>query len=273
MKKSLCILFIFISLFTACTKQSETNQTTTSDKQQSAVKSNIAVFSAANQNESALETDITQNPLTTLKETNPKTTTEKATSAKEEAQEGAPMIIFLSLDELKEIKHAFDTMEADEFQTYMEKEHINTCMNGMWDYESSTALLNEMCSTYVPLLDGNPDKLDNISFYWERNDIYQLLIFDEEQRASVLIDTVNNTEPKGLQFGNEVVCISEKTIEKDNYTAHLYEYENADYRFFADILIDDTYIVLRSGWIDTMEAFEACFNRLSFVKIGDLLNE
>lgn len=273
MKKLLCILFIFMILFTACTKQPETNQSTVSNEHPSAVKSSITAFFAVKPNKSAAETDITQNSLTTFKETNLETTAKKSTSSKEEVQESAPMILFLELSELKEIKHAFDTMEPAEFQTYMEKEHVNTCMNGMWDYESSTALLNEMCSTYVPVLDNDPDNLSEFQFYWERNDIYQLLIFSEEQRASVLIDTVNNTEPKELQFDGEAVCISEKTIERDNYTAHLYEYENADYRFFADLLIDNTYIVLRSGWIDTMEEFEECFNRLTFVKIGDLLNE
>ena len=85
------------------------------------------------------------------------------------------MIIFIGFDELKEIKKAYDTMTEDDFQAYMETEHIDTYMTGMWDYESSTAILNEMCSTYVPVLDNNPSNLSELAFYWQIHQIDQLV--------------------------------------------------------------------------------------------------
>ena len=273
MKKILCLFLLITILFTACKNETPNHTEAT----------NTPLNISQNETESLSEIQTNKKPVSDLSKPDLSVSSNITTSQKRvettnktvtgKTQESAPFIIFLSLDELKEIKNAFDTMEADEFQSYMEKEHPNTCMNGMWDYENSTALLNEMCSTYLPVLDGDAQKLDNISFYQESNKIHQLVVFDENKRASVIVNTVENTEPQKIILGDEASYISEKTIEKDNYIAHLYEYENADYRFFADILIDNTYIVLRSNWIDTMEDFENCFNRLTFVKIGDLLTE
>lgn len=276
MKKILCLFLLLTLLFAAC-KNETPNQAETIDSPSSAnhnktdsfFKTRANATSALNltNNDSAVSSDA----ITTREFF--ETTTHKPNKATEKAQENAPMIIFLSVEELKEIKNAFDTMEANEFQMYMEKEHSNACMNGMWDYENSIALLDEMCSTHIPMLDGDIQKLDNISFYQESNSILQLIVFDEDKRASVIISTVRNTEPKELVLGEDAICVSKKNIEKENYIANLYEYQNTDYRFYAEISVDNTYIILRSGWINTMEDFESCFNRLVFVKIGDLLNE
>lgn len=276
MKKILCLFLLITIIFTACKNETYNHAETTNAP--SSTNQNETEFSSETQTNAISVPDLTKSDLSVLNNTTTtqksfETTTLKPNKTTEEAHESAPMIIFLSLDELKEIKNAFDTMKADEFQAYIENEHSGAYMNGMWDYENSTALLDEMCSTYIPLLDGDVQKLDNFSFYQESNSILQLIIFDEDKRASVIINTFKSTKPKKLEFSNEAMCISEKTIEKDNYIAHLYEYQNTDYRFYAEILIDDTYIILRSGRIDTMEDFEECFNRLSFVKIGDLLSE
>lgn len=276
MKKILCLFLLLALIFTAC-KNETPNQSETIDAPSSANQNKTDSFFETKANATSV-LNLTKNDLvfssnaTTTREFF-ETTTNKPKKTTEKAQENAPMIIFLSVDELKEIKSSFDTMEANEFQLYIEKEHSDVYMNGMWDYENSIALLDEMCSTYIPVLDGDIQKLDNISFYQESNSILQLIVFDEDKRCSANVKTVKNTEQKELVFEEEAICVSEKTIEKDNYTACLYEYKNTDYRFYAEISVDNTYIILRSNWVDSMEDFEECFNRLTFVKIGDLLSE
>ena len=271
MKRLLIILFVFLFLFSACKKQPLNEETTTQFYPESSTnktfKELITVFSDLKENTTNLTQSATEkNDIDSITDNN-------SNSFEENVQNSGPVYIFIELDELKEVKKAYDSMESDDFQEYMENEHVDTYMTGMWDYKSSTALLDEMCSTYVPVLDNNPNNISEFGFYWKSNSIHQLVIFGGDKRASVIINTVENTEPKELQFDNEAVCLSKKNIEKDNYIANLYEYQNTDYRFYADVLIDDTYIVLRSDWIDTMEEFEECFNRLTFVKIGDLLNK
>lgn len=194
-------------------------------------------------------------------------------SYSENNQNSAPMVVYATLTDLKEIKSAFDSMQPDEFMDYMENEKFNQYITGMWDYENSKALFDELCATTIPLLDGDEKNFSEIGFYWKNNSIHQLIFFDDVQRVSALIDTVKSTQPKELQLGDDVNFISVKPIDNDNYTAQIYEVENADYSFFADIITDDTYIVLRSHDIQTIEDFESCFARLEFVKIGDLLKE
>ena len=88
-----------------------------------------------------------------------------------------------------------------------------------------------------------------------------------------MIYTVNHTEQNAMNFTKDVEFVSIKDIENNRYTAKLYETNIADCKFFAEISIDGSYIVLRSGGIETMDQFEECFSRLEFRKIGDLLNE
>lgn len=271
MKKLLSIIFIFLFLFSACKKQPSIDETTTESYPE--LSTNKISDDLTNDFSDLTETVSDSNQSITEKKQTVDITNSVSDSYEENVQNSSPMIIFIGLDELKEVKNAYNSMTADEFQEYMKNEHIDTYMTGMWDYENSTDLLDEMCSTYVPVLDNNPGNVLEFGFYWESNSIHQLVIFDGDKRASVIINTVKNTEPKELQLDNDAVWLSQKSMERDDGTVHLYECQNTDYRFYAEVLIEDTYIVLRSDWIDTMEEFEKCFNRLTFVKIGDLLNE
>lgn len=271
MKKLLSVIFVFLFLFSACKKQSSIEETTTKSYPESSTNKTFGDLTTRYFYITETVSKLTQ--ANTEKNQRVDITSNISNSHEENVQNSSPVYILIELDELREVKKAYDSMTADDFQEYMENEHTDTYMTGMWDYENSTALLGELCSTYVPVLDNKPKNTSEFGFYWKDNSIHQLVIFDGDKRASVIINTVENTEPKELQFDNDAVCLFQKNIEKDNYIAHLYEYQNTDYRFYADVLIDDTYIVFRSDWIDTMEEFEECFNRLTFVKIGDLLNE
>ena len=271
MKKLLSIIFVFLFLFSACKKQSATEESTTELYTESSTTkffddSTTRRFGTTENISSSAQATPSQNQTVNF-------ASNASDSQEENFQNSSPVYILIGLDELKEVKEAYDSMEADEFQKYMENEHIDTFMTGMWDYESSTALLDEMCSTYVPVLDNDPNNLSDFAFYWKVNQIDQLIIFNGDERVSVITNTPKNSGTKDFNLGEEAVYISQKNIEKDGFTARLHEVENADYPFFAEIIIGDTYIILRSGGIDTMEDFERCFNRLSFVKIRDLLNE
>lgn len=186
---------------------------------------------------------------------------------------GMPMVVYATLAELKEIKNAFDDMEPDEFYEYIKNEKTEQFISGMRNYERTKDLLEELTETSVPLLDGDENNFTEIGFYWENNIIHQKVSWSENQRISVLIDTVKSSRPKELQLNDNAVFVSVKNIKNENYTANLYKVENADYSFFADVTVDGTYIVLRTLDFYEMEEFEECFTRLKFVKIGDLLDK
>lgn len=273
MKKLLSVTFIFLFLFSACKKQSSIEETTTKSFSESLTNQTHSDFAIR-------YSDITEsvsNPTqaTTKNEQNVDFTNNASNSHGGNIQNSSPMIIFIGLDELKEVKEAYDSMTAIDFQEYMETEHIDIYMTGMWDYENSTALLNEMCSTYVPVPENNSDNLSEFAFYWEINQIDQLVYFDNSQRSSVIIYTSESNKEKTLPFTNVKVTLAESII-KDNYTINIYdkvEKNVADIEFYAEVIFEDTYIVFRSADIETVEEFSRQLNRLVFVKIGDLLNE
>lgn len=186
-----------------------------------------------------------------------------------------PNVISVTIDDLKVIGTAVETMSQDEFNIYMISNYSGKYINGMHSIENTKIILKEFEETTIPVLDGDINNITNLSLYRDDNLIQQLIIYDSEeiQRSSVWVYTVDSENIEVLEFGEEVEIISHKTIETDRYTANLYETRNADYNFYGEAAIDGSYIVLRSGGIETMEEFEECFSRLEFRKIGDLLNE
>lgn len=271
MKKLLSIIFVFLFLFSACKKQPLSEETTTKPYPESSTSKTLGDLTTRYSDITDTVTKPTQS--TTKKKPTVDITGNSSNSHEENVQNSSPMIIFIGLDELKEIKEAYDSMTAVDFQVYMENEHVDTYMTGMWNYENSTDLLDEMCSTYVPVPDNNSDNLSEFAFYWEINQIDQLVYFNSPQRASAIIYTSESTKEKNLPFTNVKVTLAE-SIVKDNYTINIYdkvEKNIDDIEFYAEVIFEDTYIVFRSADIETAEEFSQQLNRLSFVKIGDLL--
>lgn len=273
MKKLLSIIFVFLFLFSACKKQSSIEETTTKSYPETSTNKTHGDLTTRYSDITETVSNLTQ--ATTENNQTVDITSNTSNSSEENIQNSSPMIIFIGLDELKEVKEAYDSMTANDFQEYMENEHTDTYMTGMWNYENSTALFDELCSTYVPVLDNNSDNLSEFAFYWEINQIDQLVYFNSPQRASAIIYTSESTKEKNLPFTNVKVTLAE-SIVKDNYTINIYdkvEKNIADIEFYAEVIFEDTYIVFRSADIETAEEFSQQLNRLTFVKIGDLLNE
>ena len=273
MKKLLSIIFVFLFLFSACKKQSSIEETTTKSYPETSTNKTHGDLTTRYSDITETVSNLTQ--ATTENNQTVDITSNTSNSSEENIQNSSPMIIFIGLDELKEVKEAYDSMTADDFQEYMENEHTDTYMTGMWNYENSTALFDELCSTYVPVLDNNSDNLSEFAFYWEINQIDQLVYFNSPQRASAIIYTSESTKEKNLPFTNVKVTLAE-SIVKDNYTINIYdkvEKNIADIEFYAEVIFEDTYIVFRSADIKTAEEFSQQLNRLTFVKIGDLLNK
>ncbi len=271
MKKLLSIIFIFLFLFSACKKQPSIDETTTESYPE--LSTNKISDDLTNDFSDLTETVSDSNQSITEKKQTVDITNSVSDSYEENVQNSSPMIIFIGLKELKEVKAAYDSMTADDFQAYMETEHIDTYMTGMWDYENSTVLLDELCSTYVPVIDNNSDNLSEFAFYWQINQIDQLIYFDSPQRASAIIYTSESGKEKSLPFTNVKVTLAE-SIARDNYTINIYdkvEKNIDDIEFYAEVIFEDTYIVFRSADIETTEEFSQQLNRLTFVKIGDLL--
>ena len=203
------------------------------------------------------------------------TVTNPETNITDTEHNSAPFIIPVVLDELKDIRNILSFMQEDDFREYMYENHYGAFVNGMYTIENAKLLMKEFEETTIPVLDGDVENVSKLLLYRDSNCIHNLIIYDSEeiQRTSVLVYTVNHTEQNAMNFTEDVEFVSIKNIENDKYAAKLYETNIADCKFFAEITIDGSYIVLRSGGIEEMKEFEECFSRLEFRKIGDLLDE
>lgn len=193
-------------------------------------------------------------------------------SSKYSEQNSSPAIIFATLSDLVRIKSILNTIHPDDFAKYIRENELDFAMNGMGDYESTTKLMNELENTYIPLLDNDKANFSTISFYWERNEIQQITFFDEERRVVCYIYTPESGRETGGRFGENENAIFVKSTKNNLAEADVYRIGDKEY-FCVDVLIEDTYIFMRTNKIINIEEFEECFNRLTFVKIGDLLNE
>ena len=184
-----------------------------------------------------------------------------------------PKAVYITFDDLKEIKSAFDTMNSEEFATYMENEKFNHYLTGTWDFENSKALIEELFLTTVPLLDGNENNFPEIGFYWERNEVQQLVFFDENSRASVYSYTPKSGRTENSFFGaNNENAVLLKELTCNGVSVFVYKTNNKE-SFFADVFADGTHIFMSTKHIDSINKIEECFTRLKFVKIGDLLDK
>lgn len=268
MKKFFCILTVFLILFLAsCGKKNETSSTSnTSSQITSASIKSSAVFSSAENNTEQKNTLKEQEAISISTTKNP------VSSSAYYEQNSGPMIISVTLDNLIKIKKILNTVSPDDFTEYMEKNELTLAMNGMRDYENTLDIMNELESTYFPLLDGDKNNFSESSFYWERNEVQTITFFDEESRIVSYIYTPKSYRAEYGRFGDNEKAVFVEKIENDLLSANIYKTEEEDC-YCIDLVVDDTYIFMRTHEIQTIEELEADFARLKFVKIGDLLND
>jgi len=272
MKKTIIILSVMVLLFmVACSKQIVEEPSTTSGFD-THIDSNKAETSLTEKIKSEI-TEFTENGTSKVKEYLEKTSTTVQSVSQKDTEDVPPYMLTVDLNDLKQIKTAVETMDEAEFTEYMSENFASEVINGMDTIESTKQILNELEETYIAVLDGKEDNVSMLSFYLEKNEIYQLVSFDDKYRMSSSSYTAQSTRQKSLKFVENSSVADSWVAEKEGFSANLYRLENSDYPFLADVLIEDTYIVLKSKSILSFEDFKTYFARLEFVKIGDLLNE
>lgn len=241
----------------------------------SCVKSDFPDSSKTTDTQATMQKEETSN--TSQKTTNhPKVTeTSVVTKPTEKVQpnqtnEVPPYILTVCLDDLKQIKSATQKLSEEEFVNYMKANYSNEAANGMDTLSDTQKLLEELENSYMLVLDGNESYYPDISFYWERNEFHQMIYFNEEERVVGYISTPKDNITPETYFGHNENAVLVKSVNNDDYSADIYTLDGRD-NFFIDVTIGNSYIFLRTHDIHTIENCEADFERLSFVKIGDLI--
>ncbi len=184
-----------------------------------------------------------------------------------------PQMIVASFDELKRVKEALESMDSDEFMKYLKENHRDFIMNGMYDYESTKKILEELKSTTVLLSDNGNIADIEFSFYRERNEVHVFYSLLDNKRAACYSFTPNSQTNDNRSLSLNENLVFEKNIIKNGVAVKVYSSSYADRGFHAEIKNEGTYI---SFWINqkqTIDEFEKDFEKLKLVKIGDLLSE
>ncbi len=201
------------------------------------------------------------------------TTNNHETNVTDIEYNSAPFIISATVDELRAIKNAANTMQEDEFAEYMYKNHYGAIANGMNTTESTKSLVEEFEATIIPMLDREEKGFNKLLFYHERNEIQCVIPYTESVAMTFNIYTPKSDRKESDAFGtNNSEAVLQKEFNFDNVLVSVYKTETPN-EFFVDVFADNTYIFVRTTGIADVEEFEECFSRLEFRKIGDLLNE
>ncbi len=189
------------------------------------------------------------------------------------SQHSGPQVIFTNFSVLNEIRNILGKVTSDEFERYMEENYENLSMNGMYDYNNTEKLVSELESTYVLLFDDELMRDNEISFYHERNEIHISSYLSEDKRIMCYAFTPECETNNDRDLNKNEDLLFETEIIKDGAVARIYSssYENRGYH--AEIRVDGTYIFVWMNQKQTLEEFEADFEKLRLVKISEILDE
>ncbi len=188
-------------------------------------------------------------------------------------QQSGPQVIFTNFSVLNEIRNTLSKVTSDEFECYMEENHENLSMNGMYDYKNTDKLVSELESASVLLFDDGFLEDNEFSFYHERNEIHISSYLSDDKRVMCYAFTPECETNNDRDLSKNENLLFETEIIKDDAVARIYSsaYENRGYH--AEIRVDGTYIFMWMNQKQTLEQFKADFEKLRLVKISELLDE
>lgn len=262
------IIIVFIVMFATLTMCSCKNAVQEISKE--TTKNSLPVLTATRNTHNVSSNTPTDATSSTTQSTTINTQIQSTDTQESSAglQHTPPYILTESVEDLRRIKKATQTVDESEFEDYMKNNFSTEAVNKMDSLENTKAILDELESSYAVVLDDKQNDL-NFAFYVDSHLFHQIVFFDEQRRIAANVHTPENNKPKTPNFEENSV-LETISLEEYGYDGNIYVIEGSEH-FFADIIIEESYILIRSHGIETLEDFENCFSRLSFVKIGDLI--
>lgn len=271
MKKAFTIVlcFLFLIAIASCTDKQGTNESSASsstNKAEYLSESATAATTAQKSNE-LKDKESKADILPSENET-----TEVPFDSAEHNENSAPQILFLTLDNISEIETAYNNMEDEAFERFISEHPKHYEANGITNRSDARKVIDEIKETTIILLDGDEENVSEMYFYLERNEIQQSISVNGEKRIictyyTPLDDHTNNA----MLAGNPNAEFLEELLV-DNVPVKLYRLQNND-SYFAELSVGNTDIFCRIINMENINELKTYFDRLTFVKIGDLLNE
>lgn len=256
---ALCFLFVIIA---GCKNSIVTECSTTKEQKTSAESINNTIDIQTSENK-----EITFIQTETHSEMSYATTSTKVSECYDDSP--AADILQFDIETLKALKKVAETMSDAEFESYLEESRLELAWFEMVNtIEKFNSLLDDIENIYVAVLDENLDDVF-LTYYVNEKRVFQSVTFSETRRFG--FDFYISGEPLYYYAninGTEYV----KTVEINSVKADVYRSDRRN-GFCADAVLGEQEFDIRVNEAQTIEEFEEDFSRLSFVKIGDLLNE
>lgn len=263
MKKVLAVLCVLaILILSACDNPSKTDTETTTTLLDN---EGVNVEITTGETEKASTTNNTETTKGLSK------TTEKSTVLEEEdIRDVPPYILTESIEDLKQIKYATETMSDADFSEFMKNYFSAETANGMDSIENAEKYLADFERAYVVYIDEFSE--DNVlAYYIEYGDISYKVPVDD---IFVITGSYYVNSEKTFEYKEGDIVKHLKTYEIDDMIIELYENtSNEKEGLYGNIRYDGVVIPFFTNVKISAELFESVLERIGIVKIGDLLNE
>lgn len=195
-----------------------------------------------------------------------------------EGEEGVPpSIIEITIDKLKKLKHAAETMTEEEYSEYLfenNKEFFDVDYARIIGRKGFLEFYAKIENLYIPVFNEDEVEYSSLNCYTETEVIDYMVRLKNTQRYR--FDIHFSGKLRFRYNGNEEFEFIKK-IETSKATAYVYrdlvEDRWAWKGFAVELFVDGQEMDFCVGEKQTIEEFEEAFKKIDFRKIGDLVNE
>lgn len=179
-----------------------------------------------------------------------------------------PYILTESLEDLRQIKNATETMDEVEFSEYMDNNFSTEVVNGMDSLDNTKRLLSEMENTYIVFIDECVQD-NTMAYYTESGDISYRVSADDE--FYLCCRSYISSEKAFIYKEGDVVKYL-GTYETNGITVELYENSQEETEgLYGNIKFDEQNIPFFTNVKISVEDFESVLPRIFVAEIGDLI--
>lgn len=269
MKKTAVILLTILLLLVSACKKENTAEKATETKQETV--STFETVLIATEDSVTAKSETAKVSEKAIKNETATTGNLQSTKAlQQNSNEVAPYILSVSLNDLKKIKLAAESMNEEEFVKYMDENFPNETMNGMYSLESTNSILAELNDLYIIYVDET-DRDNDLHFYIESHFLIQSI----EMRENVFIRSRIYTDSRDtFEYKDGDIVKHIKTCEIGDLTFELYENTAEESEgIYGNIKSDKGNIPFFTSVKISVEELEMFLPKIKVAKIADLLAE
>ena len=249
MKKATIIFFTLMLIFLAACQKNEQQEITTKN-------SDIHTETAAETSETTTEIPSTENALSD--------SVQPASTSN--IKEVSPYnVVDLDIHKMKAALKAAETMSDEDFENYLISNYPYAHNCEFTTPKKYNEYIESVSEIHLTVVDNDYDNVRPAYYYLGNDNITQIVYTDEPRRFAVDINPLVIFEEN-----DETEFI--KSIQTDNFSADIFRSDVWN-SYAGNIYCNGETYTFRVYEMDSLDIVESDLSRLSFVKIGDLLNE